>query len=225
MGSRFELVVFAHPPERVFKDSRFTISVALQALGPEPVVWPSHVRAQIALENAQGKRIQHIVNGPLAGHCILAQEVFDNVVLSARHEFHIANVRVREVSRNHGHTSFRVRVMLADHPTVGAAVTQLFQVVSERIRAPSYPSQLEQQRTKRKQQLSVATTPASTPTSGRTSATATPACTSPSTAAGGDATTMPGPLPMEAPSAAAAAPGPSPSSSSPRAAPPVPPPA
>eukprot|EP00698_Gefionella_okellyi_P003957 TRINITY_DN13668_c0_g1_i1.p1 TRINITY_DN13668_c0_g1~~TRINITY_DN13668_c0_g1_i1.p1 ORF type:complete len:363 (-),score=51.16 TRINITY_DN13668_c0_g1_i1:75-1163(-) len=126
------------PVSQIYKDANVGIKVKIVS---EPDAdnsgFQSIVHVHVALVDVHNNVIETIVKGRSAGARILAQELFTVPLTSDRH-FMIPNIRVREVSANHGGAAFALQISLPRQPQVAPARSQLFYVRSERMRSPSY---------------------------------------------------------------------------------------
>lgn len=144
------------PP--VFKDSPLRIRLQLvpnaQAGGSARDVQrcvarsDGRMRIVLTVEDAHGGAVGEVAKGRRSGARIVNQHEFEAQV-AADGTAELANVRIREVSRNHAGGAFRLVIAVDGSETIAPAVTRPFHVLSERIRAPSYRNQISRQRERR----------------------------------------------------------------------------
>lgn len=140
------LAVLAGPENVAYKDTKIFVRLQLVVSGPVPApLQADAIRVRVRVEDERSGPVRTIVTGPNAGRNILLEDEFE-VQLTAHNELVLNSIRIREVSRNHGGSAFRLVFSLPDFPFISEVSTALFYVRSERIRAPSYALQLASQR-------------------------------------------------------------------------------
>eukprot|EP00698_Gefionella_okellyi_P014782 TRINITY_DN410_c0_g1_i1.p1 TRINITY_DN410_c0_g1~~TRINITY_DN410_c0_g1_i1.p1 ORF type:complete len:541 (+),score=117.73 TRINITY_DN410_c0_g1_i1:182-1624(+) len=157
----YNLEIADGPNKQVYKDAIVPLRLRLNlttnviqrlAATGERKVWPRRLAFGISLESMDGTPVEYVVKGPRAGERMLLHEAYELDLLGQDpnfREINVPDVRVREVSSNHGGIAFALVARLPQFTQVPAARSALFYVKSERMRTPSYRFQAERQRVRR----------------------------------------------------------------------------
>lgn len=145
----YALTVVRGPDRVQYKDARIRVDLRITHVAGATVRFPRNLRVAVTLEDSEGNPIYTILRGPHAGSNILQQSEF-SIPTGEDLSLIISNIRVREVARNHGSREFQLHFHLPEFRFVAPARSRLFMVRSERLRSPSYTTQLEAQRTQRR---------------------------------------------------------------------------
>eukprot|EP00698_Gefionella_okellyi_P004990 TRINITY_DN14597_c0_g1_i1.p1 TRINITY_DN14597_c0_g1~~TRINITY_DN14597_c0_g1_i1.p1 ORF type:complete len:349 (-),score=64.05 TRINITY_DN14597_c0_g1_i1:57-1103(-) len=134
------LVILTGPGHQVFKDAAIRFRIKIENAAEQRLSLPARIQLAVSIEDMHGHTIGTIVKGKRAGEPILSSEQFQ-VNVNTNFEMDVPNVRIREVSANHGAAAFCLVVRMPSYPHILPAKTSLFYVRSERMRSPSYHAQ------------------------------------------------------------------------------------
>eukprot|EP00698_Gefionella_okellyi_P016973 TRINITY_DN4915_c0_g1_i1.p1 TRINITY_DN4915_c0_g1~~TRINITY_DN4915_c0_g1_i1.p1 ORF type:complete len:423 (+),score=75.94 TRINITY_DN4915_c0_g1_i1:25-1293(+) len=148
LAQKLQLVLLEGPDAHVFSDAALPLRIKITTAEGAPIpprTFPQRVSVSCAVEDMYQNVVAVCLKGRRQGQRLLSQEIL-SVTFDATNEAELRNIRVREVTANHGGMAFALVLRLSQFPQVAPVRTRLFYVRSKRMRAPSYQGQVARQR-------------------------------------------------------------------------------
>eukprot|EP00698_Gefionella_okellyi_P003998 TRINITY_DN13703_c0_g1_i1.p1 TRINITY_DN13703_c0_g1~~TRINITY_DN13703_c0_g1_i1.p1 ORF type:complete len:354 (-),score=63.95 TRINITY_DN13703_c0_g1_i1:159-1220(-) len=132
------------PEKQIFKDAAVPIRLVLRAPNATLSALPNNINVSLTLESLDGRKLDRIVRGCMAGQPILSAAQFEIERATATDEvleLSVPDVRIREVSNHHGGLPLMLVARFPQLDGVEPAKSKLFHVRSAQLNTPSYMKQ------------------------------------------------------------------------------------